>query len=152
MRAIGWVVIVAALDQLTKWIAASNLAPLAPVSVIDGTLRLTLAHNPGGAFSLFHGDGELITYLSGALSLALIIWLLWGGQKRSMLFQVGMALVAGGAWGNLIDRLRWGYVVDFLDLGTNSWRWPTFNLADSAIVLGTALIALALIVREARSA
>jgi signal peptidase II len=151
MSAIWWVVLVTMIDQLSKLVAGSHLTPLQAVPVIDGTVRLTLAHNPGGAFSLFPDHGELITYISGGLSVGLLGLLLFS-RRRSLLFQAGLTLIAGGAWGNLIDRLRWGYVIDFVDIGTNSWRWPTFNLADSAIVLGTALLALTLIVREVRAA
>ena len=151
MSAIWWVVIVTAIDQLSKLIASSHLTLFQVIPVIDGTARLTLAHNPGGAFSLLPDHGDLITYISGALSIGLLGLLLFSKQ-RPLFFQAGLTLIAGGAWGNLIDRLRWGYVIDFIDVGTNTWRWPTFNLADSAIVLGTALLALTLIVREVKAA
>ncbi len=152
MRLVGWATTVAAIDQLSKLAAASYLHLLVPLPLLDETVRLTLAHNSGGAFSLLRSQGELMTYLVGVLSVGLLATLLLGGKRLRPLVQVGLVLISGGAWGNLIDRLHWGYVIDFIDIGTSSWRWATFNLADSAIVLGTALIVLSLIAREVRTA
>jgi len=151
MRLVGWATSVAAIDQLSKLAAVSYLQLLQPLPLLDGTVRLTLAHNPGGAFSLLRSQGELMTYLGGVLSVGLLAALLLGGKRLRPAVQVGLVLISGGAWGNLIDRLHWGYVIDFVDIGTASWRWATFNLADSAIVLGTALIALSTIAREVRT-
>jgi signal peptidase II len=145
-----WIGLILALDQLTKW-AFSLLLSRGSISIIDGVVRLTLAYNPGGAFGILAGQGELLTLLTIGV-VAVILVMLWKGRVQATVLAVGLSAVAGGALGNLIDRLRLGYVVDFLDIGLSpALRWPTFNLADASIVLGTGLLLWHLLAQEARS-
>ncbi len=128
--------VVLALDQFSKWLALARLVPGEPVDVVPGVLRLTLTRNPGAAFGLFADRTTLLVAVAAAL-LAAILYLLWRERRPSAPVAAGLGLALGGAAGNLVDRLRWGAVVDFLDLRV----WPVFNLADVALVLGGALLA-----------
>jgi signal peptidase II len=146
----AWIGLILALDQLTKW-AFSILLSRGSISIIDGVVRLTLAHNPGGAFGILAGQGVLLTLLTIGV-VAVILVMLWRRRVQATVMAVALSAVAGGALGNLIDRLRLGYVVDFLDIGLSpALRWPTFNLADASIVLGTGLLLWHLLTQEARS-
>ncbi|HJT97323.1 MAG TPA: signal peptidase II [Rhodanobacteraceae bacterium] len=147
-NALIWLVlsaIVIALDQLTKHIAIAALQPYAPQPVIPGLLNWTLAYNTGAAFSFLHDAGGWQRWLFSALavgvSAVLVVWLsrLARSDWRTAL---PLALVVGGALGNLIDRMRFGHVTDFIEVYYRQWSWPAFNLADSAICVG----AVALIV------
>jgi len=145
IRAIVWAVFVTALDQLSKFFATQLLQLHQPMPVIDGFFRLTLTKNPGGAFGILSDNGSFITLITATVGIAILGVLLFA-ELRSSYIKAGLILIAGGAFGNLIDRLRWGYVIDFLDFRV----WPVFNFADTAIVLGTALVILTLFSREAR--
>ena len=145
-NALGWLLvsaIVIALDQLTKHIALSALQPYAPHEVIPGLLNWTLAFNTGAAFSFLHDAGGWQRWLFSALavtvSLVLIVWLrrLPRGDWRTAL---PLSLVIGGALGNLIDRVRFGHVTDFIEVYYRQWSWPAFNIADSAICVGAVLL------------
>ena len=137
--------IVIALDQLTKHVALATLEPYAPHPVIPGLLNWTLAFNTGAAFSLLHDAGGwqrwLFSLLAVTVSTVLVVWLtrLPRGDWRTAL---PLALVIGGALGNLIDRLRLGHVTDFIELYHRDWSWPAFNIADSAICVGAVLLIL----------
>lgn len=121
-------------DQLTKaWIVAGFDAGQS-VPFIAHLLHLTYIQNTGAAFGLFRGQQALFI----ACSLAVIVWILWEWRKKQWdsLTLWAAAFILGGAVGNLIDRLRLGYVIDFLDLRI----WPVFNVGDSAITVGVVLI------------
>jgi signal peptidase II len=146
-------VLVVALDQATKWMAEAALDPYLPVPLVP-SLNLTLMYNEGAAFSFLAGAGGWQRWFFVALALAvtggLTIWLrrLKRGEHMTA---IGIALVIGGAVGNVIDRARTGRVVDFIDVYVGDWHWPAFNLADSAISLGVVLLLLATL-REGRVA
>jgi signal peptidase II len=131
---------VVVLDQLTKLWAVAALSDR-PVDVVDDVLRLRLTRNPGGAFSLLTGFTPLLALLAAAMAVV-IVRTTRRATDRVMAYS--LALVLGGAVGNLIDRLARapgflrGEVVDFIKLP----YWPTFNLADSAITIGVAVIVL----------
>ena len=135
-------VAVIAFDQLSKWFAEDLLPLHEPVALMP-MLNLTLMHNEGAAFSLLADAGGWQRWLFAGFALlvtvALIIWLL-RLDARERLTAAALALLIGGAIGNLIDRLRTGRVVDFIDVYYGNWHWPAFNLADSAITLGVALL------------
>jgi signal peptidase II len=137
--------IIIALDQLTKHIALTTLEPYAPHPVLPGLLNWTLAFNTGAAFSLLHDAGGwqrwLFSLLAVTVSAVLVVWLtrLPRGDWRTAL---PLALVIGGALGNLIDRVRLGHVTDFIEVYYKSWSWPAFNIADSAICVGAVLLIL----------
>lgn len=130
------------LDWWTKHLATQNLMMYRPVE-INAWLNLTLAYNEGAAFSFLAGAGGwqrwFFSVIAVVISIILMVWL-WRLPNRSRLLPVAISLVLGGAIGNLIDRLRFGYVVDFIDVHYSGWHWPAFNLADSVIVIGVALL------------
>ena len=141
----------AALDQATKWVAEAWLVPYSPVPLVP-SLNLTLMYNEGAAFSFLAGAGGwqrwFFAGLAATVTVGLGVWL-YRLQARERLTAIGIALVMGGAVGNLIDRILTGRVVDFIDVYYGQWHWPAFNLADSAITLGVALL-LADTLREGR--
>ncbi len=143
-------VILVVLDQATKWMAEAALDPYLPVPLLP-FLNLTLMYNEGAAFSFLAGAGGWQRWLFAGLALvvtvALTVWLrrLKPGEAMTA---AGIALVIGGAVGNVIDRVKTGRVVDFIDVYVGDWHWPAFNVADSAITLGVVLLLLATL-REA---
>ncbi len=132
--------LVLALDQLTKAVISANLLPGDPVPVLGQFLRLTLVHNTGAAFGLFPGS-RLPFILISATAIAVVLYLFARDAYKSFLNRVLLGCILGGALGNLIDRIRWGKVVDFIDVGFGTVRWPVFNVADSAVTLGVILLA-----------
>ena len=134
------------LDQATKAIVVARFAPDTVVPVIPGLFRLVRVENTGMAFGLFNDSPSplvfvLLTIISAAL-LGFVAYLLWSNQTPSALGGYGLALILGGAAGNVVDRLARGKVIDFLDFYLGSYHWPAFNLADSAIVVGAALLVI----------
>lgn len=134
------------IDQGIKAAAVRTLPVGATIAVIPGALSLTRVQNTGVAFGLFAGLSPLITALA-ALTLLFVLFYNRGRWQGSRLVSAGVALMAGGAAGNLFDRVRLGFVIDYLDLHV----WPVFNLADVAIVVGAGVLVLALS-RERRPA
>jgi signal peptidase II len=138
-----WVsVVVLLLDQATKYLADSTMALHESIELIP-FLALTKAYNTGAAFS-FLGDASgwqrwLFIGLALVVSGILLAWLrrLPAGEWRTAL---ALALILGGAIGNLVDRVLHGHVIDFIDVYYETWHWPTFNVADSAITVGAALL------------
>ncbi len=131
-------------DQLTKgWI--SNNLDIRDVIEIAPFLNITLQHNEGAAFSFLANAGGwqrwFFASVSSIVCLVLTIWLMRMPRGEHFI-AVGLALILGGAAGNLWDRLDFGYVVDFIDVYYGSWHWPTFNVADSAITLGAIMLIL----------
>ncbi len=145
-----------ALDQLTKTWVVKTLAFTDRVSVIDGFFYLTHVRNPGAAFSLFADAPEAIRapFFIGTTLIALVLIVsffrkLSPGDRLSAL---ALGLILGGAVGNLLDRLIYGEVVDFLHLRLwAGYSWPDFNVADSSIVIGVALLVLELFASEGES-
>ena len=127
-------------DQLTKTAALSLLSQGTAVPVLPG-FNLSLGFNTGASFGMMGGfmAGKplLMAALTGALTIAFAVMAF---RAQHALERAGFALVVGGALGNIIDRLRQGAVTDFLDFYWRDWHWPTFNVADIAITLGTVLI------------
>lgn len=135
-------VLVVLLDQVTKWVAVSGLEPYSAVPVVP-LLNLTLMYNEGAAFSLLAGAGGWQRWFFAGFAIVMVvvltIWLL-RLQSGERLMAVALALVIGGAAGNLIDRLAIGRVIDFIDFYVGNWHWPAFNVADSAISVGVAFL------------
>lgn len=131
------------LDQGSKWMVAHSLALGETRRVIPGLFNLTHLQNRGAAFGLladFASPLVLVFLIAiSAVALGLLGTLLWRGPG-SRLAGWGLALILGGAVGNLFDRLHAGRVVDFLDFHLGDYHWPAFNLADSAIVVGAAVL------------
>lgn len=135
-------VVVVALDQLTKQLVESRFLVFETFPVIPH-LNLTLAYNEGAAFSFLAGQGGwqrwFFSLLAVAVTSVLVIWLsrLKPGER---MVAAALGLIIGGAVGNLIDRLLFGHVIDFIDVYYRGWHWPAFNLADSAIFSGVLLM------------
>ena len=130
-------------DHATKWLASELMSARPPV-VVTPFFNFVLAHNTGAAFSfLAEGSGWQRWFFAGiAVIAAVLISMLIRRHAGEKLFCSGLALILGGAVGNLIDRLAWGHVVDFLQLHAGPWYWPAFNVADSAITVGAVLVVL----------
>lgn len=136
-------VLVVVLDLATKlWIEAS-FEFREQLPVIDGFFNLTLVYNKGAAFSFLADAGGwqrwFFVVLSVVISIGLVVWLK-RLQPHERVVAVGVSLVLGGAIGNLIDRLLYGQVIDFLLFYYDRWSWPAFNVADSAIFLGVGFL------------
>ena len=130
--------IVAVLDQASKFAALSLLTRDVEITSF---FNLTLAFNRGVSFSMLAGGGQAwLIAMTSTVAAGLVVWL---DREKDPLARAGLGLIIGGAVGNIIDRLRVGAVVDFLDFHIGEWHWPTFNAADSAICLGAALILIA---------
>ena len=134
--------VVIAIDQVSKWFMVSWLS-LHETFAVMPFFNLTMAHNPGAAFSfLAHADGWQRWFfigLASVVSFALLIWLK-KLKPQAKLEAISIAMILGGALGNLIDRFYYGYVIDFLDVYYGTYHWPAFNIADSAIVIGAVLL------------
>lgn len=153
-RSIAWrwliliITAILAADQASKHVIEKYTSADYLHVVIPGILNFIHTHNPGVAFSLFaDSHSPAVRFMLLAFSIAVIIFLFWllaaeraGGRTG----QVGMAMILGGALGNVFDRLTQRGVTDFIDLHIQSHHWPTFNVADSAIVIGAALVLLEL--------
>ncbi|MGB2989224.1 MAG: signal peptidase II [Candidatus Zixiibacteriota bacterium] len=144
-------------DQFSKTIASRLLAPGESVPVLGDFFRLTLVLNPGGVFGTRIGGQNFYTFIS-ILAIGIILWFFFKTSDKEISLKVGLSLVLGGAIGNLIDRFRFGEVVDFLDFeffnislppakiaflrfpGFYLDRWPVFNLADSFVLIGMILV------------
>lgn len=133
-------VLILVLDQATKYLASINLLEGQTIPVINGIFHITLVHNRGAAFGLFQAHSGVFVVLSIIVA-SLILYINYRWVNKGTLVTCVLALIVGGAIGNLIDRLRLGYVVDFLDFRI----WPVFNVADSAISIGTIVLIIYII-------
>ena len=135
-------------DQATKALVVKSIPDHAVIPVIPGFFNLLHTENNGMAFSLFSGASSwkmgLLIGISVAL-LAAVVIVVWRSHEINWQAGVALALILGGALSNLADRIRFGQVVDFLDFYYRSYHWATFNLADSAIVVGAGLLILELL-------
>jgi signal peptidase II len=143
-RRYAWFALAAAvvvLDQLSKWAVLSAFAPGERLA-LTGFFNLVLAFNKGAAFSFLAGAPGWQTplFIGVAVVAIVIVSVLLARSPTDWLVCAGLALILGGALGNVIDRLRYGQVVDFLDLHLYGWHWPAFNVADSAITIGAGLL------------
>jgi signal peptidase II len=156
-NALSWLVLsalIVILDQLTKAIVVHLLEPGVPNAVIPGLLNWTLAYNTGAAFSFLAGQEGwqrwLFTALAIVVSGVLVRWLKQT-PRSDWRTALPLALVVGGAIGNLIDRLRIGHVIDFIQVYHGDWAFPSFNVADSAISVGAVLLLWFGLVRPRRN-
>ena len=136
--------LVVVFDRLAKWIVDKNIALHESVAVVPGFFHLTHVENRGAAFGLFAESPSewkiAVLVLFSLVALVVVSALLWKNSHAMTTTGVGLALILGGALGNLWDRLVSGQVVDFLDFYVGNYHWPAFNLADSAIVVGALLL------------
>lgn len=140
---LGIAAVVVLLDQLSK-ITMSRLLAYGESEYISSFFNLVMVYNPGAAFSFLANSGGWQRWFFSALALAvsvMIVWMLNRNASQRM-FCWSLSLILGGAVGNLIDRLAYGHVIDFLDFHIGGWHWPAFNIADGAITIGAALFVL----------
>lgn len=147
-------VVVIVIDQWTKWLAQTKLAFHEPIAVIEPVLNWTLAYNYGAAFSFLADAGGWQKWFFAALavmmSLFLIVYLI-KVPRQAKLLSIGLALMLGGAIGNLIDRLMLDKVVDFIHVHyADIWHFPIFNIADIGISLGVAIIVIDMLFLESK--
>jgi len=140
------------LDQATKAMVVSRMNYFSTTPIVPGLFQITLVRNKGALFGLFQDlpDPFRSTLFTVVPVLAIVLMLVF--QYRTTIHeaatQTGLALILGGAFGNLVDRLRLGYVVDFLDVFVGEHHWPAFNVADSCISIGVALLLFDLMARS----
>ncbi len=137
-------VVVIAADQITKWWIQTHLSPGESVPA-SGFFRLTYAQNTGAAFSIFWGMSDILILVEAVGAILLLLYIFLGYRRYPVLDvrlnSISVGLIFGGNLGNMLDRVRLGYVRDFVDVGP----WPIFNIADSATVVGVILMALSIL-------
>jgi signal peptidase II len=143
LQVIGTIVI---LDQLVKWLVGSRLDEFASIVVIPGLFNLTRVHNTGVAYGIldgvdFPGQTVVLALVATAALVGLAVYASALADDQR-LTRAGLSLVIGGAAGNLVDRFRFGYVLDFFDVYQGSWHFWAFNVADAAISVGVSLMIL----------
>lgn len=128
-------------DQITKGLVVANVSFGARQEVVGDLVQLWHVRNTGAAFSLFPGATWLF-FVVAAAALVMIVYFYRAFRARGTWIHVVLGAILGGTLGNLTDRLRYGYVVDFVSVGIGDIRWPTFNVADSSLVIGIGLLVL----------
>jgi signal peptidase II len=140
------------LDQWTKYMIVQKLPLYQRVEVIQGFFNIVHVRNTGGAFGIFGGEkgglGSLLFVVASLIAIGAIVLLFIRIRKEEKALAVSFSLILSGAIGNLIDRFRYGEVIDFLDFHLSSYHWPAFNVADSAICIGIGLMALELLKKD----
>jgi signal peptidase II len=149
LKAYGLAAAVFALDRLSKWIIETRVSAFDVYQVIPGFFDIVHSQNRGVAFGLLNDSTSvwrtMVLVVFSAAALLVVAALLWKSARLDRLTGIALALILGGAAGNLFDRILWGRVTDFLELYVGELHWPTFNLADSCIVIGSALLLLELL-------
>jgi len=144
--------LVVILDQITKILILKNLPLYHSVTIIPGLFNITHILNPGGAFGFMaHQDSSLRNFLFillASVAVCFIFYFYKNTNRTHPFLASGFALILGGAIGNLIDRIRFGKVVDFLDFYIRGHHWPAFNVADSAITVGVAVFIFHLLFKK----
>ena len=139
----GWLAAIVILDQLTKVIVDRTMALYQSIAIVDGLFSFTYVRNPGAAFGIFAGNAAIyrrpFLILVSILASGFIVTLLQrlDGRERGLI--TALTFILGGAVGNLIDRMIYGEVIDFLDVYWRNYHWPAFNLADSFITVGVVI-------------
>lgn len=132
------------LDQLTKWWVRAELVLNQPVRVVGDNVRLLYIHNEGAAFGISIGEHSSTVFLIlAAAASVLVFYLLLATPARHRVQRIALGLILGGAVGNIADRVRYGEVVDFIQVGVSGHYWPIFNVADSAVTVGAVLLGIA---------
>ena len=141
------ITIIFLIDQITKILIMKNLNLNESVTVIKSFFKLTYTHNYGAAFGIFGGKQILILIIT-FLTLAYLLFELFRNKKTSFKTDIGITFIIGGLLGNLLDRLYYGYVRDFLDFNFGSYDFAIFNIGDSFIVIGTVIFLIGIIMEE----
>jgi signal peptidase II len=144
--------VVIALDQITKATITSRFFLHESYRVIDGFFNIVYVMNPGAAFGFLAGASETFRYIFFIgitfVAILLIVYYLVKSKPSSIIIITSLTLIFAGAVGNLIDRIRFGAVVDFLDVYVGTWHWPAFNVADSAISIGAFLMIMEMVINR----
>ncbi len=139
--ALGVAAVVILLDQLTKWLILDVVMQPPRVIEVTGFFNLVLTFNTGVSFGLFSSESLVMPWVLSGLALVIVAFLLiWLRRHPRSLAAWSIGLIVGGAIGNVVDRVRFAAVVDFLDFHVAGWHWPAFNVADSGIVIGVGLL------------
>ncbi len=153
--ALGTAILVIALDQLTKAVVVSRMRLHQTIPLLDGFAALTYVRNTGAAFGILAGHSEALRVpfflLVSVLAVVLLAWFLRSVPGERRLIVAACGAVAGGALGNMIDRVLLGEVIDFVDLSIGAYHWPAFNVADSAITLGVLVLCVDALRQPSRS-
>jgi signal peptidase II len=140
------------IDQVTKALIFQYLPFSQNIPVINGFFSITHIHNPGGAFGLMANLSStmrsIIFLFISSLAIGLIFYFYKKTPSNYSWLSTGFALIFGGAIGNLVDRIRFGIVIDFLDFYIGNWHWPAFNVADSAISIGIGIFVIHLLFKK----
>lgn len=132
-------------DQFTKYLIRINLTLYRSITVIPGFFDIVYVLNKGGAFGIFSNHSSALRsfiFVSLSIITIIILGVIYIKSQNEAITRLGIAFLISGAVGNLVDRFRWGMVVDFLDFYVGRWHWPAFNVADIAICIGLGLIFL----------
>ena len=144
--------VVIALDQSTKLMIQQTLPLHKTVEIIPGFFNLIHVRNTGGAFGIFGGEkgpvGSVLFVVASLIAVGILVVLFLRVKEHEKTLAFSLALLLSGATGNLLDRLSYGEVIDFLDFHVSLYHWPAFNVADSAISIGIGLMALELLIKE----
>lgn len=135
-------VIVIIIDQLTKYIVQRYMMLGSSIPLVDEFVRLTYVQNPHAAFGISLLGGNLLLIFVSAVAIVVIIFIFYRRIVIEKWKISALGLILGGAVGNLVDRLRFGKVIDFVDIGYHQYRWPVFNVADIAITIGGILLVI----------
>ena len=142
MSLIGIIVAIVALDQWSKWMIKTSYNLYQSEPIIEGFFYFTYVTNDGMAFGLSFPGGKTILLIVTLILTGVIMWMLWKEKNSHNLIRYGLTLILAGAIGNMIDRILYGKVVDFLDIMIGSFNWYIFNVADSAVTSGMILFIL----------
>lgn len=149
---VGAAALVVILDQATKLLVVARIPAYGSIVVIPGFFDLTHIYNTGGAFGFLAGKSSLFRHLffltASVVAMSMIVYLYLKMPRDYLVMRIGLSLILGGAVGNVIDRVRLGKVVDFLDLHIHDLHWPAFNVADSAITIGILIFIYHLVFRQ----
>ncbi len=127
------------LDQLSKAIISKTMYLGQSLQVIENILRIVYVRNPNAAFGIPVGSPLFMVILTSIATILLLLYFVRLKAEGTLIY-IGLVLIIGGALGNLIDRLRMGQVVDFIEIGVRNFKWPVFNLADSSVTIGIVII------------
>lgn len=132
------------LDQITKSCVDSSMRLHESIPVIGGFFNITYIRNPGAAFGFMAGASPLFRVIFfmaiNVLAIILVVYYIWKSRAEEPFLAFALSLILSGALGNLVDRIRFGEVIDFLDVYIGSYHWPAFNIADSAISVGAVIL------------
>lgn len=131
--------LLAVIDQLTKYLISNSLTLYEKIKVIDNFFYLTHTHNTGAAWSILSGGRFFFIVTASAVVIAIFVYL-YKQKKLNLLLKIALILIAAGAFGNLLDRILYGYVIDFLDFYIFGYDFPVFNFADCCLTIGVGLM------------